>query len=101
MTVTEYLILFVLFAILGAGLPGLGDAALIAAGTLAGEGRVDLGTVLAVSAVAWLLGSLAGYALGIRNGRGLLDHPGRWEKSRRRLLGKGDHALPGTPSARR
>jgi membrane protein DedA with SNARE-associated domain len=95
MTVTEYLILFVLFAILGAGLPGLGDAALIAAGTLAGEGRVDLGTVLAVSAVAWLLGSLAGYALGIRNGRGLLDHPGRWEKSRRRLLGKGDHAFAG------
>ena len=34
MSLTEYIILFVLVAILGAGLPGPGDAALIAAGTL-------------------------------------------------------------------
>jgi membrane protein DedA with SNARE-associated domain len=95
MTVTEYVILFALVAIMGAGLPGPGDASLIAAGTLAGEGRVHLGTVLAVSAVAWLLGSLAGYTIGVRKGRGLLDHAGRWEKSRRRLLGKGDRAFAG------
>jgi membrane protein DedA with SNARE-associated domain len=95
MTVTEYIILFALVAIMGAGLPGPGDASLIAAGTLAGEGRVYLGTVLAVSGVAWLLGSLAGYALGIRKGRGLLDHPGHWEKSRLRLLDKGDRAFAG------
>ena len=37
MTVTEYVILFVLVAIMGAGLPGPGDASLIAAGTLAGK----------------------------------------------------------------
>ena len=39
MTLTEYAILFVLVVTTGAGLPGPGDASLIAAGTLAGEGR--------------------------------------------------------------
>ena len=39
MNLPQYLVLFVLVAILGAGLPGPGDASLIAAGTLAGEGR--------------------------------------------------------------
>jgi membrane protein DedA with SNARE-associated domain len=101
MTITEYLILFALVAILGAGLPGPGDASLIAAGTLAGEGRIYLGTVLAVSGVTWLLGSLAGYAIGIRRGRGLLDDPGHWETPRRRLLDKGIAPLPGTPSGHR
>jgi membrane protein DedA with SNARE-associated domain len=95
MTVAEYLILFALVAIMGAGLPGPGDASLIAAGTLAGEGRADLGAVLLVSGAAWLLGSVAGFAFGLREGRGLLDHPGRWEKSRRKLLGKGDRAFAG------
>jgi hypothetical protein len=50
MSLTEYIILFVLVAILGAGLPGPGDAALIAAGTLAGEGKLNVWIVLAVVA---------------------------------------------------
>jgi membrane protein DedA with SNARE-associated domain len=41
MTLTEYAILFVLVVTTGAGLPGPGDASLIAAGTLAGEGRLQ------------------------------------------------------------
>ena len=44
MNLPEYLVLFVLVAILGAGLPGPGDASLIAAGTLAGEGRLNIWT---------------------------------------------------------
>ena len=82
MNLPEYLVLFVLVAILGAGLPGPGDASLIAAGTLAGEGRLNIWTVLATAVAAWMLGSLAGYEIGIHGGRGLLDHPGRLEKSR-------------------
>ncbi len=89
----EYLILFVLVAIMGAGLPGPGDASLIAAGTLAGEGRLKIWIVLATAMVAWMLGSLIGYKIGIRKGRWLLDHPGRLEKSRLKLLAKGDHAF--------
>lgn len=95
MTLTEYAILFVLVVTTGAGLPGPGDASLIAAGTLAGEGRLNIGVVLVTSMVAWMLGSVAGYEVGLRAGRSLLDHPGRLEKRRKNLLAKGDRAFGG------
>jgi membrane protein DedA with SNARE-associated domain len=91
--VSEYVVLFVFVAILGAGLPGPGDASLIAAGTLAGDGTLKLGIVLATAMVAWMLGSVIGYAIGVHGGRRLLDHPGRLEKSRRKLLAKGDRVF--------
>jgi membrane protein DedA with SNARE-associated domain len=95
MNITEYVTLFVLVALMGAGVPGPGDAALIAAGTLAGEGKLNVGIVLATAMVAWMLGSVAGYAIGAHGGRALLDHPGRFEKGRRNLLAKGDRAFGG------
>jgi len=85
--------MFVLVAIMGAGLPGPGDASLIAAGCLAGEGRLNIWIVLATAMAAWMLGSVVGYEIGVRKGRWLLDHPGRLEKSRRKLLAKGDRAF--------
>ncbi len=93
MTATEYIVLFLFVALMGAGLPGPGDASLIAAGTLAGEGRLNIGIVLALSGAAWIIGSVAGYQIGFRKGRWLLDHRGRLEKSRRKLLAKGDRAF--------
>jgi len=91
----EYVILFVLVAILGAGLPGPGDAALIAAGTLAGEGRLNVWIVLAVSMTAWMVGSVGGFEIGHYGGRSLLDHDGPMAKSRRKLLAKGDRVFGG------
>ena len=93
MTLAEYIVLSALVLIMGAGLPGPGDASLIAAGTLAGEGRINVWLVLAVSMIAWMLGSAAGYVIGIRGGRRMLDHPGHLEKSRRKMLAKGDRAF--------
>jgi membrane protein DedA with SNARE-associated domain len=93
MNLSEYVVLFVLVTLLGAGLPGPGDAALIAAGTLAGEGRLNVGVVLATAMIAWMLGSVGGYQIGFHGGRRLLDHPGRLEERRRKLLAKGDHAF--------
>ncbi len=93
MNLAEYLVLFVLVAIMGAGLPGPGDASLIAAGTLAGEGKLNIGIVLATAMAAWMLGSVVGYGIGIHGGRRLLDHPGWLEKSRLKLLAKGDRAF--------
>lgn len=93
MSLSEYIVLFVFVAIMGAGLPGPGDASLIAAGTLAGEGRLNVAVVLATAAAAWMLGSVAGFEIGVHGGRQLLDHPGRLEKSRRKLLAKGDRAF--------
>jgi membrane protein DedA with SNARE-associated domain len=93
MALSEYIVLFVLVAIMGAGLPGPGDASLIAAGTLAGEGRLNTGVVLGTAMAAWMLGSAAGFAIGTHGGRRLLDHPGRLENTRQKLLAKGDRAF--------
>ena len=93
MSLPEYIVLFVLVVSMGIGLPALGDASLIAAGTLAGEGRRNLAAVLATAMVAWTLGSLAGYEIGVRKGRWLLEHPGRLEEMRLKLLAKGDNAF--------
>jgi membrane protein DedA with SNARE-associated domain len=93
MSLAEYAVMFVLVTIMGAGIPGPGDASLIAAGALAGEGKLNIWIVLATAAVAWMLGSVIGFVIGARGGRPLLDHPGRLEKRRRKLLAKGDRAF--------
>ena len=93
MELSEYVVLFVFVTILGAGLPGLGDASLIAAGTLAGEGKLNVWIVLATGMVAWMLGSVVGFEIGWHGGRPLLDHPGRLEDRRKKLLAKGDRAF--------
>jgi membrane protein DedA with SNARE-associated domain len=93
MNLSEYTVMFVLVAIMGAGIPGPGDASLIAAGALAGEGKLNIWIVLATAMVAWILGSVIGFVIGSRAGRPLLDHPGRLEKRRRKLLAKGDRAF--------
>ena len=93
MSLTEYIVMFVFVFVLGFGVPGPGDASLIAAGTLAGEGRLNLWIVLALSMIAWMLGSVTGYAFGAHGGRPLLDRPGILEKTRRKLLAKGDRAF--------
>ena len=92
-SLAEYVIFFVLVVSTGAGVPGPGDAAMIAAGTLAGEGRLNIGVVLVISFAGWMLGSLIGYEIGLRGGRGLLEQPGRLEERRRKMLAKGDHAF--------
>jgi membrane protein DedA with SNARE-associated domain len=92
-SVSEYAIMFVLVMIMGAGIPGPGDASLIAAGALAGEGKLNIWIVLATAGVAWMLGSVIGFVIGARGGRPLLDHPGRLENRRRKLLAKGDRAF--------
>jgi len=91
--VSEYAVMFVLVTIMGAGIPGPGDASLIAAGALAGEGKLNIWIVLVTAGVAWMLGSVIGFVIGARGGRPLLDHPGRLEKRRRKLLAKGDRAF--------
>ena len=52
MNLSEYIVLFVCVAIMGFGVPGLGDASLIGAGTLAGEGRLNVWAVLATATAA-------------------------------------------------
>src|SRR3954447_5018785 len=48
------------------GVPGVGEAALIAAGVLAASGRLDLGEVVAVAFVAAAVGGVVGWLIGLK-----------------------------------
>jgi membrane protein DedA with SNARE-associated domain len=69
-----------------AGLPVPGETALLAAGVMAGAGHMSLAAVIAVAAVASILGDNLGYVIGLRGGRALLQRPGRFERWRLRAL---------------
>jgi len=94
MIFAEYIVMFVFVAIMGFGLPGPGQASLIAAGALAGEGHLNVGIVAVIGLVALVVGSYVGYRIGAWKGRGLLDRPGPpLERTRKKLLAKGDEGF--------
>jgi membrane protein DedA with SNARE-associated domain len=67
-----------------------GETSLIAAAALAGQGRLSLPLVVGVAASAAILGDNAGYLIGRRGLRWLLDRPGRWSAPNRRLVERGE-----------
>ena len=73
-----------------AGVPVPGETSLIAAAALASQGHLSLPIVIAVAAGGAIVGDNVGYAMGRRGGRWLLVRPGRWERSRARLLARGE-----------
>ena len=86
-----YLVLFALIAGESAGLPLPGEASLIAVGALAAhDGRLSIEVVIAVAAVAAIVGDNVGFALGRRGGRWLLTREGRWASARSRYLERGE-----------
>jgi undecaprenyl-diphosphatase len=72
------------------GLPVPGETALVAAGVLASHGRVHIESVIALAAIAAMLGDNIGYAIGRTGGRRLLERPGFLERHRRRILQEGE-----------
>jgi membrane-associated protein len=85
-----YPVLFALVAAESGGVPVPGETALIAAGALAGKGHLSLPLVIAVAAVAAIVGDNIGYLVARRAGRGLLERPGRLESQRRAVLERGE-----------
>ena len=85
-----YVAVFLLVAIGWAGVPAIGGAVIAGAAVLASQGKLDFGGVLLVSILATEAGGLAGYAIGIRWGRALLDHPGPGLDRRQRALAGGE-----------
>lgn len=73
-----------------AGVPLPGETALVAAGLLTRSGHLALGTVIAVAAVAAMLGDNLGYWVGRRGGRRLLERDGWMAGHRRRAVVRGD-----------
>jgi membrane-associated protein len=85
-----YLILFGLVAAESTGVPVPGETALITAGILASDGRFQIEVVIAIAAVAAILGDNLGYLIGRTGGRRLLERPGFLERHRREVLEKGE-----------
>src|SRR4051812_42656118 len=74
------LLLFAVVALESAGVPLPGETALIAASILAADGHYSIGSVIAVAAVAAIVGDNCGYWVGRRWGRRLLE---TWSPLRR------------------
>jgi membrane protein DedA with SNARE-associated domain len=71
-----YLAIFILVAVGWAGVPAIGGTVIAGAAVLASQGDLDIVAVLAVSVLATEAGGLAGYSVGRRWGRALMNHPG-------------------------
>ena len=72
------------------GLPGPGEPLLIAAGILAADHKLDIGSVLLVAFAAAWVGGMAGWLIGLKVGRNLLTAPGPLHSLRLRLVASGD-----------
>ena len=72
------------------GLPGPGEAALVAAGISAGHHRLDISALIAVAWVGATAGGMAGWVVGVRAGRGVLTAPGPLHRVRLALIEHGD-----------
>lgn len=75
------------------GLPGPGEPVLIAAGILAAEHKLDIGSVLLVAFAAAWAGGMLGWLLGLKVGRAVLEAPGPLQGFRRRLLESGERVF--------
>jgi membrane protein DedA with SNARE-associated domain len=86
----DYAGVFLAAAASWATLPGLGEAALIAAGISAAHHHLDLASVLAVAWAGAATGGTVGWVGGLKGGRGLLTAPGPLHNVRLALIASGD-----------
>ena len=71
-----YPVLFALVAIETMGIPVPGETAIFTAGILASRDELQIEVVIAVAALAAIMGDNIGFAIGLRVGRRLLLAPG-------------------------
>jgi membrane protein DedA with SNARE-associated domain len=85
-----YLVVFALMALSFAGIPAIGGAVVGWAAVLASQGKLNIFAVLIVAALGAEAGGLAGYAIGERWGRKLMERPGRWQERRHQAVAKAE-----------
>jgi membrane protein DedA with SNARE-associated domain len=85
-----YLVVFALMALSFAGIPAIGGAVMGWAAVLASQGKLNIVAVLIVAMLGAEAGGLAGYAIGVRWGRKLLERPGLWLEQRRKAVAKAE-----------
>ncbi len=86
----DYLGVFLAAGASWVAIPGVGEAALIAAGIAAARGRLDLSAVVALAWAGASVGGASGWLLGLKGGRGLLTAAGPLLKLRLALIARGD-----------
>ena len=85
-----YLLLGLLIGGESAGIPLPGETALITAAILASQDKLELPIVIAVAALAAIIGDNIGFQLGRHGARRLLARPGRFEGRRQAFLTRGE-----------
>lgn len=89
---TQYLTVAGLAAITWFGVPGAGDAALVAAAiAAAGSDSVDIRAVLGAAFIGALIGGGIGYWVGLSGGRAVVLRPGPFLNWRENLVAKADN----------
>jgi membrane protein DedA with SNARE-associated domain len=88
--VSGYPILFVLVMAESGGVPVPGETALIVGSVLASQGKMHIELVIAVAALAAIVGDNIGYQIGRKGGRWLLERPGRLHRQRLAVLAMGE-----------
>lgn len=72
-----------------AGMPGAGEAALVAAGVVAAHHRLDIGIIVAVAFAGATLGGVAGWYAGLKGGSAVFSRRGPFRGPRLRALAAG------------
>lgn len=85
-----YPLLFLVVMAESSGVPVPGETGLIAAAVAASQGKLQIELVIAIAAVAAIVGDNIGYQIGHKGGRWLLERPGRFERQRRQVLVTGE-----------
>jgi membrane protein DedA with SNARE-associated domain len=85
-----YLVVFALMVLSFAGIPAIGAAVVIWAAVLASQGQLNMVVVLVVAVAGAEIGGLAGYRIGARWGRQILERPGRWQNRRQNIAVRGE-----------
>jgi membrane protein DedA with SNARE-associated domain len=85
-----YLAVFALMALSFAGIPAIGAAVVGWAAVVASHGQLNIAVVLIVAVLGAEAGGLAGYGIGDRWGRKLLDRPGRGYERRQKAVAQAE-----------
>jgi membrane protein DedA with SNARE-associated domain len=85
-----YLVVFALMVLSFAGLPAIGAAVVGWAAVLASQGKLNIVAVVIVALLGAEVGGLAGYGIGFRWGRKLLERPGPRHDRRQNFVSRGE-----------
>jgi len=86
----DYVGVLVAAVVSWAGLPGPGEAAVVAAAISAAHHHLDLSSLIAVAWLGATVGGMAGWLVGLKAGRGLVTAPGPLRRHRLAVVARGD-----------